>query len=73
MTKGGNYTPPNSAKMKRLLVKMIYTALAVGSALWAGERLMVDQVRAPSTNTPHMEEALKGHGKEAAQRAKVQA
>ena len=71
MTKGGNNTPPNSAKMKRLLVKMIYAALAVGSALWGGERLMVDQVRAQFTNTPHMEEAIKRHEKEAAQRAKV--
>ena len=59
--------------MKRLLVKMIYTAIAVGSALWGGERRMVDQVRAQLTKTPHMEEASKRHEKEAAQRARVQA
>ena len=66
-------TPPKNSKTKKLLVKMIYTALAVGSALWGGQRLMVDQVRAQFTGTPHMEEALKKLETDEAQRARVKA
>ena len=69
--KEGKLNPPN--KTKKLLVKMIYTALAVGSALWSGQRLMVDEVRAQYTNTPQMDQALQRLEREATHKAKVKA
>ncbi len=72
MTSGEKGTPSKTPKMKKLLVKMIYTALEVGSALWGGERLMVDTVRTQYADSPHMEAALKKLETEATQRAKVQ-
>lgn len=71
--KGEKGIPPHGKKTKTLLVKMIYTALAVGSALWGGERLMVETVRARYKDTLHMNEALERIARDEPHKAKVQA